>query len=166
MSNKTFNFNPTGKWSLESVQSEYRELARRFAVADGFELAPRTYSNSHGTWIYNIMDSVADGVRLGDGPSLELAIRYIEDDSLDLWSGYIRARMARDLRHVSLSDAQQARLARNFIDRLFYRRVRQEFREYIRLFRVIGVAPYRQELERLRSTHEAYIRRAVERLLA
>ena len=166
MSKWIFSYNPAGKWSLESVQAEYRELARRFAVADGFELAPRTYSNSHGTWIDSIMESVADGVRLGDGPSVELAVRYIEDDTWDSRSGYIRERMARALRHVALSDAQQARLARNFVDRLYYRRVRQEFREYIRLFRVIGVAPYRQELERLLTAKEAYIRRAVARLLA
>ena len=54
----------------------------------------------------------------------------------------------------------------NYNPRLFYRCVRQEFREYIRLFRVIGAAPYRHELERLSRAKKTYIRRAVERLPA
>ena len=74
------NYNPKGKWSDKSVIARYRELSLRLGGIDGFEPIPRTYKNNQGmTWTYNIMDSVADGIQLGDASCVQLAIEYIED---------------------------------------------------------------------------------------
>jgi len=75
------NYNHQGKWSAEAVKRRYSDLRVLTGGAEGFDLNSRTYTNKGGiTWIYNIMDAVVDGVRLGDNACVQLSIDYIEDN--------------------------------------------------------------------------------------
>jgi len=160
------DYNPEGKWSVASVTARYAGLRVQLG-GDDFELKPRVYTNPGGmTWTYNIMESVADGVRRGDQACIELAIAYIEDNIMASYTGYIRERMARSLRRAPLSKSQQTRLATVFLSQLISGNLHKEYREYIRLFRTMGVADFRTTIEKQRASAKAYIRRAAERLLA
>ena len=167
MAGNMVNYNAEGKWSVDSVRARYRDLKYRFGGSDDFVLEPRTYANPVGiTWVYNIMDTVADGVRIGDAACIELSIDYLKDNVMGSTTGYIRERMARALKQAELTNGQKQRLSEIFMTQLRHRRILMEFREYSRLFRRIGIEPYREEIESLRNAREAYIQRAVERLLA
>ena len=110
-----YDYNPEGNWSLASVQKKYIELRNLLGSEDRFELVPKTYTNSGGiTWIYNIMDTVADGVKLNDKACIELSIGYIEDNIMGTYTGYIRESMARSLKNATLTDLQKNRLIKVF----------------------------------------------------
>tara|TARA_Y100000589_G_scaffold321902_1_gene353995 strand:+ start:1210 stop:1704 length:495 start_codon:yes stop_codon:yes gene_type:complete len=162
-----FNYNSSGNWSVDSVQERYRNLSLQLGGVAGFYPEPRKYTNQRGaSWTYNVMESVVDGVQLGDCACIELSIEYIADSPMGSNTGYIRERMARALRHAELSDKQKARLAFIFINMLKTGKLYKEYREYIRLFKCIGINPYRPELCGLANSNKLYVRRAVEKLLA
>ena len=117
------------------------------------------------TWIYSIMDAVADGIQLEDRACIELSVEYIKDNIMESTTGYIRERMARSLRHVTLSKDQKERLALSFMTQLEQQTLHKEFREYIRLFKTIGVEPYRKIIEKYLNSKKEFIRRAAEKLL-
>ena len=160
------NYNHHGKWSVDAVKQRYANLRIVLGGAEGFELEPRIYTNKGGmTWVYNIMDAVVDGVRLGDHACVELAIDYIEDNLMDSTTGYIRERMARALRRAELTEHQKKQLATTFLKQLEQATLHKEFKKYCRLFKTIGVAPYRARIEKCARSEKQYIRRAVQRLL-
>jgi hypothetical protein len=65
----TYDYNPEGKWSVESVVQRYEELKQKLGSIDGFELKPKSYTNYNGaTWIYNIMNSAVYGMQRGASP--------------------------------------------------------------------------------------------------
>ncbi|MFZ0789149.1 MAG: hypothetical protein WAM94_05950 [Chromatiaceae bacterium] len=161
------NYNHHGKWSVEAVKQRYASLRIMLGGAEGFAPEPRTYTNKGGiTWIYNIMDAVVDGVRLSDKACVELAIDYIDDNLMDSTTGYIRERMARALRHAQLTEHQKKQLASTFLKQLEQPSLHKEFKEYSRLFKTIGIEPYRARIEKCAKSEKHYIRRAVQRLLA
>ena len=80
--------------------------------------------------------------------------------------GYIRARMAMSLRNAELTKKQKVTLAGIFLKQLESGLIYREFREYCRLFKIIGVEPYRQEIEKHKKSRKQYIRHAASRLLA
>lgn len=82
--------------------------------------------------------NLADGVRAGDAACVELAVRFIEEQFVVSYSGYARARLARALRHAALSPSQKRRLSRHFHELLTRGERFDEFREYIRVWRVIA----------------------------
>lgn len=161
-----YDYNPPGKWSVALVQQRYAQLCDKFGTIEGFELQCRTYTNYQGaSWIYNIMQSVVDGLQLGCKACIELSVQYIEDSPMSPHSGYIRERMARALRHVDLSDSQKLRLSEIFMLQLKSHGLKKEFREYIRLFKIIGIEPYRKAIEKHRHSSYQYIDHAAQRLL-
>ncbi len=83
------------------------------------------------------MYRVADGVKAGDRACVELAIRYIELHHIGSYSGYIRALLARRLKHVELTEDQKRRLIHHFEQIVANRDYRQEFRDYKKLWRRI-----------------------------
>jgi hypothetical protein len=111
------------------------------------------------------MQSVVDGMQLGDRVCVDLSIEYINDNVMHLTTGYIRARMARALRQVELSKSQKGLLARVFLRQLESEKIYQEFKEYIRLFKTIGVESYRDEFEKQLKSDKKYIVRAANKLL-
>jgi hypothetical protein len=165
--NLEIDYNSEGKWSLESVQEKYAELRTLLGGAEGFILEPRTYTNPKGAkWTYNVMDAVADGIQLEDNACIELAVEYINDNVMDSTTGYIRERIARSLRHASLTEGQKQRLAEAFLKQLEHQDLHKEFKEYIRLFKTIGIEPYRKEIEKHLNSKKEFIQRAASKLLA
>ena len=161
------NYNHHGKWSVDAVKQRYANLRILLGGAEGFELEPRRYTNKGGiTWIYNIMDAVVCGVRLGDKACVQLSIDYIDGNLMDSTTGYIRERMARALRRAQLTEHQKKQLATIFLKQLEQQSLRKEFKEYCRLFKTIGVEPYRARIEKCANSEKQYIQRAVQRLLA
>ncbi|NQZ08400.1 MAG: hypothetical protein HRT35_14685 [Algicola sp.] len=161
------NYNPEGKWSVDSVKAKYWALSLSLGGVFGFEPEPKRYTNKNGaTWVYNIMDSVIDGVKLGDSACVQISIEYIQDNVMHSTTGYIRASMARSLRNAELTKKQKVTLAGIFLKQLESGLIYREFKEYCRLFKRIGVEPYRQEIEKYNKSHKQYIRHAASRLLA
>lgn len=164
---RRMDYNPSARWGVADVQDRYRALHRQLGGVDGFAPEPRCWTNAAGlTWVYNIMESVTDGVQLGDAACIELAVGYLEADLMHSGTGYLRERIARALRHAPLGDQQRERLRRLFVGQLRDGRMHKEYREYIRLFRRIGLGPYRAEIAVLAGTGQPdYVRRAAVRLL-
>lgn len=162
------NDNSTDKWSIEAVKERYSKLRSSLGGVVGFEPSPKTYiKRKRLTWVYyNVMDSVVAGVRLGDKACVQLSIDYIRDNEMYSATGYTRARMARALKSADLSDNQKKELALIFLRQLETGALYQEYREYCRLFRKIGVEPYRREIKRYGKARRQYIKRAAKRLLA
>ncbi len=161
------DYNPKGKWSVKSVQLRYRELSLKVGGVGGYYPEPRRYTNQRGaSWTYNIMESIVDGVQLGDKACVQLSIEYIRDNEMSSTTGYIRERMSRALRHAELTNDQKKELAKIFLGMLNTGEIFKEFKEYSRLFKRIGVTPYIKEIELYKNSSKQYIRRAAERLLA
>ncbi|ESQ16763.1 MAG TPA: hypothetical protein DDY14_17360 [Chromatiaceae bacterium] len=165
-SNRRIDYNPAGRWSADSVRTRYLNLRQQLGGVQGFELQPRTHTQRGRTWIYSIMDSVAEGIRLGDPACIELAVAYIEADVMISGSGYTRERLARGLCHVPLTQMQKRRLAETFLRQLRQGTLRKEFKEYIRLFKTIGITEDREQIKACAGSHKAYIQRAARRLLS
>lgn len=103
-------------------------MVESLGVAIPYELEPRTHTNSNGmTWIYNIMESVADGVKNGEPACVELSVQYIEDNVMGSTTGYIRERMARRLRRANLNERQKARLSFVFMQQLRHEKLLKEY---------------------------------------
>ena len=83
---------------------------------------------------------VADGILVGDRACIELAIRYIELRWIGSYSGYIRALLARRLKHVDLGKSEQRRLIRHFEYIVANRDYTAEFREYEKLWKRITIS--------------------------
>jgi hypothetical protein len=145
------DYNVSGKWSVEEVQKRYASLREATGLApSGVDLQPRVFRNDGGyAWIYSVMERVADGLLVGDEACIELSIDYIVDDIFHTTSGYIRARMARRLKHVVLTDAQQDLLRAHFMNLLREGETPHELREYTRLFVRIGPGPHLPALREL-----------------
>jgi hypothetical protein len=78
---------------------------------------------------------VADGVRAGDAACVELAVRYIELRHIGSYSGFVRALLARRLKHAALTDRQRLRLHEHFASLVLDGERTEEFREYLALWR-------------------------------
>jgi hypothetical protein len=166
-SQKVTDANTGGNWSVDAVTAKYSRLRSSLGGASGFSLEPVTHTNAEGMiWVCHIMDKVNEGIKSGDAPCVELAVEYIKDNVMGSSTGYIRGRLARSLKQAQLSDNQKHRLAETFLGQLEGQMIYQEFKEYIRLFKTIGVDPYRSRIESLLDDDKAFIRRAAVKLLS
>lgn len=80
---------------------------------------------------------VADGIRAQDLACIELAVQYIEMRYIGSYSGYIRARLSRALKHACLTEEQRQRLSNHFRALLENGEHTVDFREYFKLWRRI-----------------------------
>lgn len=154
------DYNSGGIWSNDSVMERYRKLAHQLGRAEDFDLQPKIYSQCSKTWVFNIMDSVADRIGSNDKACIELSVSYFEANVMISNSGYIREGMARKLRQIELTHKQKQRLATTFIRHLKNRALLQEYKTYIQLFKTIGIDDYCDQIKRYTSAPEAYMRRA------
>ncbi|VAW71131.1 hypothetical protein MNBD_GAMMA10-1649 [hydrothermal vent metagenome] len=163
---KTINYNPEGKWSVKNVQKRYNDLAKRYKIKNQVTPMPCTHTNKDGfTWVYNIMDSIAKNLEINDKAYTQLAIEYIADNVMGSTTGYIRETLARKLRRVDLSENQKLMLINIFLVQLKSGKILKEYKEYIRLFKLIGVKPYTVEIEACLNSKKNYIKRAAIRLM-
>jgi hypothetical protein len=113
-----------------------------------------------------VLNHIADGIQARDIGCIELAVRFIESRFIHSYSGYIRARMARRLKHVPLSNDQRRRLSAHFLHLLKTGDRCHEFREYLRLWRLTIQPMHMEEVEALASSAEPLKRSFVVKVLA
>lgn len=68
--------------------------------------------------------------RTGDLAAIELAIRYIVLNYFGSYSGYLRASLARALKHPHLTKQQETTLTGHFSELVSNKQCMQEFKEY------------------------------------
>lgn len=80
-----------------------------------------------------------DRLKNGDARGVEMAIEFLEADPWFFRSGYIKANLARFLKHVTLSNQQVRRLEKVLV-KIVDERNTQEFRNYCRLACIIATS--------------------------
>ncbi len=85
-------------------------------------------------------------LRNGDARGVEMAIEFLEADPWFFRSGYIKANLARFLKHVPLSNRQVRRLEKVLL-KIVDERNTQEFRNYCRLARVVATPALTEALK-------------------
>jgi hypothetical protein len=112
--------------------------------------------------------NLANGVRAGDAACIELAVRFIEDRFISSYSGFARTKIARALKHATLSRDQSVRLSSHFLELLEKGDRTEEFSEYLRVWpNVITSADRKRALELadgMKATAPQFHRRLIEML--
>jgi hypothetical protein len=146
-------------WHAAEILAAHRKLGGSFNL-DGPEAsepgAPGWLPDRHAWLQYRqSLYRVADGARANDPSCIELAVRYIELRYIGSYSGFIRARLARALKHAALSEDQRTRLNSHFCSLLLRKDWSGEFAEYFRLWRrIIRDEELTQFLDELRRQPE------------
>lgn len=128
-------------WHAPEIVREHARLGGSFAleVPAPIEIpSPYAVPEQDG-WLHyrETVHHLADGVRAGDPACVELAIRYIELHYIGSYAGYLRARLARALKHAPLEESQRRRLHQHFAGLCLRGEYTHEFGEYLRLWRRI-----------------------------
>jgi len=123
------------RWAAMGLARQLEALGGTFDL--GYSTAdppPPGISADRSMWY-----RLSDGVRADDAACIEVAVRFIEDRFISSYSGFTRARLARALKHVRLSQMQRERLSAHFLALLESGDKSDEFTEYLRLWpRVIS----------------------------
>ena len=128
-------------WYAHEVRAEHARLGGTFDLT-----APESTNGVHLTWMPErrawldyraTLYRVADGSKAGDRACAELAVRYIEMRYLGSYSGFVRSRLARGLKHVELSPDQKQRLHDHFRALVLAEDRSDEFQDYLGLWRHI-----------------------------
>lgn len=130
-------------WDVESVVAIHRELGGHFDLRG--ELAPPTWSPL--LQYRGALYAIAAGVRAGDPACVELAVRFIELHFIGFYAGFLRALMARRLKHVTLSEQQRQRLSFHFFRLVQSEERCREFKDFVGLWRSIVTPRELEELE-------------------
>lgn len=115
------------------------------------EIQPVQIPATRNEWFKyrQVLYNVADGVRANDAACVELAVRFIQLHFIGSYAGFIRSRMARRLKHVSLTPEQRQRLHDHFFDLVVRDERTQEFRHYLALWRQFISDDQRNSIVRL-----------------
>lgn len=130
---ETYHGVPAG-WSKSELITAHRALGGSFDIGSSSWLPDRKNWIQYRATLYKI----AEGVRAKDPACIELAVRYIELRYIGSYSGYIRTRLARGLKHASLSAEQKERLDQVFLSIVKSRDYTCEFREYVKIWQHIA----------------------------
>jgi hypothetical protein len=137
-------------WRAEEILAEHRRLGGTFRLEgpEATEPAAPSWLPERHAWLQyrQTLYRIAEGARAGDPACAELAIRYIGLRYIGSYSGFVRTRLARALKHAVLTEGQRARLHAHFRGLVMQQERSSEFGEYLRLWRRIITKP---ELERL-----------------
>lgn len=99
-----------------------------------------------------------DRLKAGEAAAAETAIRFMEDDPWFFRAGYAKQKLARYLKRVPLTAAQQKRL-QSVALAIVNKRATHEFREYCRLARALATPGLRDELRQLTQSADAAVSR-------
>src|SRR5258708_12731796 len=103
------NYNGKGNWSVEAVQTRYREYWD--AHVDSFRsLDPKEAREGDVLWIYPIMREVIQGIEEGDVACIALGVDFVEEDALFPFGATLKSNTARALRRTRLTEIQKSRL--------------------------------------------------------
>jgi hypothetical protein len=156
---ETFDYNGSGRWTMESIQRRYADHARRYHVEALFDLTPRRYDDGTKHWIYPVMERVIDGIGAGDAACIEIGIEFVESDEKFPFGKTLKSRTARTLRRALLTPYQVERIRRRVIGMLVAGHVPHEFRDYAKLLKKIGVGPQWVEIRDGISRTNPYVER-------
>jgi hypothetical protein len=93
------------------------------------------------------MHEVIQGIEAGDPACIMIGVEFVEEDDFFVFGRKLKSNAARALRRAQLPEDLKARLRRRIVSMLLAGMVPNEFREYSKLLRVIGVAEYCDELD-------------------
>jgi len=125
-------------WTAQEIVEEHRRLGGVFDLS-----VPEDVDYWQSRWtLYRI----ADGISANDPACVELAIRYIELRDMESCTGFLRSLFARRLKHAQLADEQKLRLHIHFCTLVVGREYSWEFRDYVKLWRLIMSSPGLQKL--------------------
>ena len=142
------NYNGKNRWSVEAVQTRYRDYCRALALEPSRTLQPFEHRQGDIVWIYPVMDNVIDGIVEGDAGCIALGVDFVEEAALFPFGPRLKSNTARALRRAVLTEEQKARLRARVSVMLIMGIVPHEMREYAKLLRTIGVAEWWPRLER------------------
>ncbi|WP_087018266.1 hypothetical protein [Thaumasiovibrio subtropicus] len=128
---------PNG-WKKSQILKKYSQLGgTNLHTYDTSDNANVTSFRQAWVDYRDTLREIAELVRVGDAAAIEIAVQYIELDYFGSYSGYLKERLARVLKHQELTQRQRVRL-RHHIVRLQNDGVSfQEFREYRKLLTAI-----------------------------
>lgn len=128
-------------WYAGDLVAEHAKLGGTFKIggAEATEPGAPSWMPERNSWLQYRMTlrRIAEGVRAHDPACIELAVRYIELRYIGSYSGFIRALLSRRLKHVDLSSHHKERLHRHFCHLVTSRDLTCEFKDYLRLWRLI-----------------------------
>jgi hypothetical protein len=147
---ETYHGVPRG-WSRTELLAAHRALGGVHPIsgAEATEPGAPEWLPDRKNWLQYraTMYRISDGVRAHDTACIELAIRYIELRHIGSYSGFIRARLARALKGVTLSTDQVKRLNRVFISVVESHDYTEEFNSYAKLWARIASPEARSLVE-------------------
>ena len=128
-------------WRASDIVAEHRQLNGTHDLhgPEATEPGAPSWMPDRYAWLQyrETLYRVADGVLMNDAACIELAIRYIELRYIGSYSGFVRALLARRLKHASFTEAQRKRLHQHFAELVENDERTEEFREYVKLWRRI-----------------------------
>jgi hypothetical protein len=133
-----YDYNGTGRWSLEAILGRYKEHVRRYRVPAPLDLTPFEHTDAGGRRIYPVMFKVIEGIQAGDAACIELGVELIESDQRMPFGMILKSNAARALRRTRLTREQEGRVRERVFGMLLAGHVPREYREYAKLLRKIG----------------------------
>lgn len=110
--------------------------------------------------------ALADGLLLGDALAVERAVEFVLAESRGLWHGRARAMLCRRLKHVTLTDAQSARLLSCIAERLADGNFSEQFKDQLRLALFLDPTALFATARACSTSSAAHVRRAAQWILA
>jgi transposase len=125
-------------WLLRHLKPDCRTIAafRRVNSSAFRKVVERSYNAIEAAYPPGFGEHY-DRLKNGDARGVEMAIEFLEADPWFFRSGYIKANLARFLKHVTLSN-QQVRRLEKVLFKIADERNTQEFRNYCRLARTVA----------------------------
>ena len=137
-------------WYAKDILAEHTRLGGKYDIngAEATEPGAPTWMPERKAWLQyrQTLYRIADGVRANDPACIELAIRYIELRYMGSYSGFVRSLLSRRLKHVRLSSEQQKRLHEHFRSLVLTGERTEEFRDYLKLWRLFITQNQKTEL--------------------
>ena len=131
---------PAG-WFKNEILREHERLGGKFCIdgEDATEPGAPAFLPDRYNWLQyrQTLYRVGDGVRNNDQACIEIAIRYIELNYIGSYSGFIREKLARALKSISLSPTQEKRLLMHFKNLIKNNECFEEYKEYKKLIKRI-----------------------------
>jgi hypothetical protein len=144
LSLKHYHGVPEG-WSADILFGRHANLGGTYPISD-FEIekwAAPSFMTERYEWLRyrQTLYRISDGIREKDAACAEIAVQYIELHYIGSYSGFVRARLARALKHADLTKQQRNRLNAHFLKIVVERNYTEEFCEYHTLWcRIIDKA--------------------------
>lgn len=148
------------RWRPQYVLERYKIMHGKYPIAP--DNIPAEWSDGHR--YVQILRNIGDGAKANDAACVQMAVEYILEHFIGSGSGYIRARLARRLKHAPLTDWQSRRLGDHFMKILVEGQKSHEFEEYVKLWRRFIREDHRAKVRELAAAKGGYISHVVELL--